>query len=366
MKFSCTKEAINEAVQTAAKAASAKSTIAALEGLLLDLSGGKLVITGYNLEIGIRTEIDVTSSDSGVTVINARMLCDVIRKLKNGVIEFEINDKGAHITQGEASLMIMVMDPKDYIPIPQPDMEDGFTLPQKTLKSMITQTRYACATVDTKPVLTGCLFELENGVLSVVAVDGIRIALRKEPVVSKDISFVVPPRTLDELTHLLSDDPDQNVTVSVERNQISFLIGKYTMISRLLDGDFLEYKKHLKIDGDRKAAVVSCREMQEVLDRSMLFLNDKNKAPLRCTFDGDKLNISVSTGLGKGEDAINIKYDGAPITIGFNAKFLMDAFKAADTDSVKVLLTSSNVSPVIIVPMDGEEFIFLLLPMRLK
>lgn len=196
--------------------------------------------------------------------------------------------------------------------------------------------------------------------------DGIRIALRREPVVSKDISFVVPPRTLDELVHLLSDDPDQNVTVSVERNQLSFLIGKYTMISRLLEGDFLEYKKHLVIGDDRKTAVVNCREMQEALDRSMLFLNEKNKAPLRCTFDGDKLNISVSTGLGKGDDVVNIKYDGTPITIGFNAKFLMDAFKAADSDSVKMLLTSSNVSPVIIVPMQGEEFIFLLLPMRLK
>lgn len=366
MKFSCTKETINEAVQTAAKAASVKSTIAVLEGLLLELSDSKLVITGYNLEIGIRTEIAVTSSDSGVTVINARMLCDVIRKLKNGVIEFDIDDKCAHIKQGDASLMIMVMDAKDYIPIPQPDMEGGFTLPQKTLKSMITQTRYACATVDTKPALTGCLFDLENGVLNVVAVDGIRIALRREPVVSEDIRFVVPPRTLDELTHLLSDDPDQNVTVSVERNQISFLIGNYTMISRLLDGEFLDYKKHLKIADDRNTAVVNCREMQEVLDRSMLFLNDKNKAPLRCMFDGDKLNISVSTGLGKGEDIVNIKYDGAPIQIGFNAKFLMDAFKAADTDSVKLLLTSSNVSPVIIVPMDGEEFTFLLLPMRLK
>ncbi|MGN0680209.1 MAG: DNA polymerase III subunit beta [Oscillospiraceae bacterium] len=366
MKFSCTKETISDAVQTAAKAASSKSTIAVLEGLLLELSEGKLVITGYNLEIGIRTEIAVTSTDSGVTVINARMLCDVIRKLKSGVIEFDIDDKCANISQGETKLMIMVMDPKEYIPIPQPDMDGGFTLPQKTLKSMITQTRYACATVDTKPALTGCLFELENGVLSVVAVDGIRIALRREPVASEDIRFVVPPRTLDELTHLLSDDEEQKVTVSVERNQISFLIGSYTMISRLLDGEFIDYKKHLKIGDDRTAAVVNCREILDVLDRSMLFLNDKNKAPLRCMFENDKLRISVSTGLGKSEDMVNITYGGTPISIGFNAKFLMDAFKAADTDSVKVLLTSSNVSPVIIVPMDGEEFTFLLLPMRLK
>lgn len=366
MKFGCTKEIINDAVQTAAKAASSKSTIAVLEGLLLELSEGKLVITGYNLEIGIRTEIEVESADSGVTVINARMLCDVVRKLRSGVIDFEIDDRCAYISQGETKLMMPVMDAKDYIPIPKPDMEGGFTLPQKVLKSMIVQTRYACATVDTKPALTGCLFELESGVLSVVAVDGIRIALRREPVASEDIRFLVPPRTLDELTRLLSDDEEQKVTVCVERNQISFRIGNYTMISRLLDGDFIDFRKHLNIGEDRVAAVVNCREMLDVLDRSMLFLNEKNKAPLRCAFENDKLRISVSTGLGKSDDAVDISYGGAPITIGFNAKFLMDAFRAAESDKVKVLIAPSNVSPVIIVPMDGEEFTFLLLPMRLK
>ncbi len=365
MKFRCSKDIIYTAVTTAAKAAAAKSTIAVLEGLLMELSGGTLVITGYNLEIGIRTEIPVTNGEDGVTVINARMLSELIRKMPNGDLDFEIEGSCAYIRSGATELMVMVMNAEDYIPIPQASSEDGFTLSQKTLKSMITQTKYACATTDTKPALTGCLFDIEDGILNVVAVDGIRIALRREPIKSENTKFVVPARTLEELIHLLSDEEDKQVTVTVERNQISFKIDSYTMISRLLDGDFLDYKKHLAFS-ENFVAQIKCRDIIDVLDRTMIFINEKNKAPVRCEFNGDTLSISCSTTLGKSNDKINISYNGSPIAIGFNAKFLLDAFRAADTDSVKLLLTSSAVSPVIIVPMEGEEFTFFLLPMRLK
>lgn len=365
MKFRTSKEIIYTAVITAAKAAAAKSAIAALEGLLMELNGNTLVITGYNLEIGIRTEITVTDGEDGVTVINARMLSELIRKMPNGELEFDIQPNCAYIRSGATELMVLVMNAQDYIPIPQASTEDGFTLPQKTLKSMITQTKYACAVTDTKPALTGCLFDLEDGVLNVVAVDGIRIALRREPVKSENIRFVVPARTLEELVHLLSDEEDKQVTVTVERNQISFKIESYTMISRLLDGDFLDYNKHLAFK-ENFVAEVKCRDIIDVLERSMIFINEKNKAPVRCEFNGDSLNISCSTTLGKSSDKINISYNGTPLTIGFNAKFLLDAFRATDADKVKVLLASTAVSPVIIVPMEGEDFKFFLLPMRLK
>lgn len=365
MKFSCSKEIILSAVSIAAKAASAKSSIPALEGLLLELEGDNLSITGYNLEIGIKTNIPVTNVESGVAVINAKMLSDVIRKMPSGVIEIDVNNNCAYIRQGVTELMVMCIAGEEYPPIPQANLEGGFTLAQKTLKSMITQTRYACATIDTKPALTGCLFEVSEGILSVVAVDGIRIALRKEPIKCEDMSFIVPPRTLDELVHLMSDEEDKMITVAVERNQISFKIDNYTMISRLITGEYLDYKKHLGLN-ETFVAKVKCRDIIDVLDRAMLFLNDKNKSPLRCEFNGDELNITCSTTLGKINDKINISYNGSPITIGFNTKFLLEAFKATDCDTVNVLLTSSSVSPVMIVPVEGEEFKFFLLPMRLK
>ncbi len=368
MKFNCLKETIYTAVTTAGKAASAKSTIEALEGLLLELKGGELTITGYNLEIGISTKIPVTNvgGDDGAVVINAKMLSELIRKMPSGELSFEVTDNCAFIRQGATELMTMILNAADYIPIPQPsDDEEGFTLPQKTLKSMIMQTKYACATTDTKPALTGCMFEIEDGILNVAAVDGMRIALRQEPVKSENRKFVVPPRTLEELIHLLSDEEDKQVTVIAERNQLSFRIDEYTMISRLLDGDFIDYKKHLAFNGEYTAEI-KCRDIIDVLDRAMIFINEKNKAPIRCEFNGDSLSVSCSTTLGKINDKINISYNGTPFSIGFNARFLIEAFRATDSDSVKIKLSSSATAPILIVPMDGKEFTFFLLPMRLK
>lgn len=366
MKFSCTKDVILDAVMTTSKAASSKSTIAALEGVLMELDDNVLTITGYNLDIGIRTEITVENGENGCTVINARMLSDIIRKMPSGTLSFDIGENNmANIVNGVSELSVMCMRADEYPPVPQANVENGFTLPQKTLKSMIIQTKYACAVTDTKPALTGCLFDISEGTLNVVAVDGIRIALRREPMNYNDTKFIVPARTLDELIHLLSDENDKNVTVSIEKNQISFEVGSYTMISRLINGEFMEYRKHLECT-DTVFAEIKCREIIEVIERAMLFINEKNKAPIRCEFNGDYLTVSCSTVLGKINDRISIKYNGEPITIGFNAKFLLEAFKAADTDSVKLILTGAAVSPVIIVPMESREFTFLLLPMRLK
>lgn len=367
MKFSCDKSIILEAVTTTSKAAASKSTIAALEGVLMELNEGLLSITGYNLEIGIRTEIAVQGEVNGSTVVNARMLCDIIRKMPTTVINFDIEDgKMATISAGRTEMSVMCMRADEYPPVPQASGEQGFSIAQKTLKNMIIQTKYACAVVnDTKPALTGCMFEICDNVLNVVGVDGIRIALRREPMNYENIQFIVPAKTLEELIHLLSDEDDKTITICIDKNQITFKIDNYTMISRLINGEFLDYKKHLEYN-ETVFAEINCREIIEVLDRSMLFINEKNKTSLRCEFSGDSLNISCKTALGKINDTINIKYNGEPIAIGFNARFLLEAFKAAEGDTVKMVLTSSAVAPVFIVPMEGRDFTFLLLPMRLK
>ena len=365
MKFSCNRESILNAVLTTSKAAASKSTISALEGLLLELSGNVLTVTGYNLDIGIKTEVTVSGSEDGAAVINAKMIGDVIRKMPSGEITLTNTGSVAKIESRETSLELLSMNAEDYPDVPSVNPEKSFSLPQKLLKSMINQTKYACAVTDTKPALMGCKFEIDNNMLNVVAVDGIRIALRQEPVAAENIEFIVPLKTLDELVHILSDETDKDVTICIDKNQISFDVEGYIMISRLIDGEFIAYKKHLSITGDTYAEV-NVREIMEMLDRSMLVINEKSKCPIRCDFNGDTLAMSCSTAVGKISDKINIKYNGAPTSIGFNAKYLFDAFKACETDTAKIILTASAVAPILIVPMEGSSFTFLLLPMRLK
>lgn len=366
MKFSCPKDILLNAVLTTSKAAASKSTISALEGVLLRLEGDLLTITGYDLDIGIRTEIPVSGAEDGSTIVNAKIAGDIIRKMPSGEITFSCDPSNmAVIVNRDTEVSVMCMNAEDYPTVPSVNPETSFTMSQKLLKSMINQTKYACSLNDSKPALMGCKFEIDNNMLNVVAVDGIRIALRQEPVVYDNIEFIVPLKSLEELTHILSDESDKEVTLCIDKNQISFEVGSYTMISRLIDGEFISYKKHL--EGERPiCAEVNCREVIEMLDRCMLIINEKNKCPVRCEFADDSLSMSCTTALGKVSDKIAIKYNGDPIVIGFNAKYLMDAFKAADTDMVKMEMTQSSVSPIIIVPMEGREFTFLLLPMRLK
>ncbi len=366
MKFTCDKEIILGVIQTTSKAAASKSTISALEGILLELSDGILKVTGYNLEIGISTEVPITDAENGNVVLNAKMAGDIIRKMPAGNLEFIIDDSMlCTIRNKHTEFSVMGMSADEYPSVPKVNPQTGFSMPQKTLKSMIIQTKYACSVSDTKPVFTGCKFEITDNVLNVVAVDGVRIALRQEPVVYDNIDFIVPAKTLEELTHILSDDNEKTVTLCIDKNQISFQTENYTMISRLIDGEFIPYKNHLVYNGSSYAEV-NCREIIDMLDRATLIINEKNKAPIRCEFTDGMLSMSCATALGKISDKIAVKYGGNPLTVGFNAKYLLEAFRACDTDTARVALTESSVAPILILPMEGNEFTFMLLPMRLK
>ena len=371
MKFSCNKDVFLEAVVTTSKAASAKSTIPALEGLLLELDNSVLSLTGYNLEIGIRTTIQVESEEKGSIVINAKRLCDIIRKMPSGTIEIVIEENRSATIKAKAGMnmtemSIMCMVAEEYPQVPQANVGNGFTMQQKTLKSMITQTKYACAVTDTKPVFTGCLFEIQDNILNVVAMDGLRIAVRQEPLNYENCSFIVPAKSLDQLSHLLSDEDDKNIKISIEKNQISFEFGKYTMISRLLNGEFIDFHKYIKHNDNSMFVEINCSDMISSLERGMLVINEKVKLPLRCEFTSDTLTLSCTTVLGSYNDQINIKYSGEPFTIGLNTKFLLDAFKASESSDVKFIMTGKSIEPVLVVPKEGSEFTFLIMPMRLK
>lgn len=366
MKFSCNKDIFLEAIVTTSKAASAKSTIPALEGLLLELEDNRLSLTGYNLEIGIKTTIGIENGENGNIVINAKRLCEIVRKMPSGALDIIIEDNNsASIKSGRTKMSIMCMNAEEYPQVPQANVENGFAMQQKTLKSMITQTKYACAVTDTKPVFTGCLFEVQDNILSVVGMDGMRIAVRQEPLSHENTKFIVPSKSLDELSRLLTDEDDKNITISLEKNQISFQFGEYTMISRLISGEFLDFHKYIKHD-DSLFVEINCSDMINTLERGMLVISDKIKLPLRCEFSSDTLTLSCTTALGSYNDQINIKYSGEPFTIGLNTKLLLDAFKASESSDVKFIMTGKSIEPVLIVPKEGSEFTFLIMPMRLK
>ncbi len=366
MKFSCPKDIILSAVQTTSKAAASKTTIPALEGILFELEGNELSLTGYNLEIGIKTSIVVTGEESGSIIINARFACEVIRKMPTGDIIFECDSNNkASISCKDTKMELICMSADEYPNIPKVVSDKSVSVSQKMLKNMLSQTKYAVAVTDSKPALMGCKFEIENNVLNIVASDGVRLALREENIEQNDdISFIIPLKTVEELIHILADSDDKRVEMCIDKNQISFSVDDYVMISRLIDGEFVKHKNHINV-AYTNYAEINVRDILEMLDRTMLILNDKNKTPIRCTLEEGVLYMSCSTSLGTIDDRMPVKYDGESITVGINAKYMMDAIKACDTDCVKLVIMKAN-TPIFVKPMDGNSFTHLVMPMHLK
>ena len=366
MKFSCEKALLLSAVSTTSRAVAAKSSITALEGILVE-AGSQLRLTGYNLETGIRTTVPAEIKEKGSLVLAARLFGEIIRKMPDDMVIFTAENYMVNIKCGMSEFNILGTAPEEFPALPTVDQVNGLTLPQSTLRSMIAQTLFAVSDNESRPVHTGSLFEVYESGLTVVSVDGYRLALRHEKVEQHQgelpFSFVVPGSALSEVEKICSGE--ESITIRQGARPIMFQTGDTVLVCRRLEGDFLAYKKaiprnnSIKIEGDTRTLLQS-------IERVSLIISDKLKSPLRCVFGDGMLSISTKTGIGDAADQCPITGDGQGLEIGFNNKYLMDALKAAPADRLRLEFTS-GVAPCVILPAEGEEnFIYMVLPVRLK
>jgi DNA polymerase-3 subunit beta len=257
------------------------------------------------------------------------------------------------------------MSADEYPAIPDYDSGDNFTMEQALLKNMINQTIYAVAVTDNKPILTGELFDISNYNFNLVAIDGFRLAVRTEKLdTDNHYHFVVKSKALSEVSKLLKDDDDMKVTVHVSKKHVTFEISGYMVISRLLEGEFHNYKGSIPSNHSTEI-FLNTKDLIGSLERCMLLINDKNKAPVKCIFNNGQVKISCSTSIGKLSDEFDIDLTGPMVEIGFNCRYLLDALKASESDKVKLQL-NGGLSPMKILPMEGDAYTFLVLPVRLK
>ena len=367
MRFSCEKALLQAAINTASRAVSAKSSIPALEGLLLQ-AGPALTVSGYNMQTGIRTKVAADLSEEGELVVNARLFGDIIRRMPDDVVTFATDSKGnIRLTCGDASFDIASLDAADYPELPEVEDEFSFTIQQRLLREMISQTLFAVSTNEARPVHTGSLFELDGQGLTVVSVDGFRLALRREPVQRIDggaFRFVAPGAALSEVEKICADTDDK-AEVTLGNRHLLFEIGDTQLICRRLEGEFLDYKNAIP----RKnpiALTVDTKRMIESIDRVSVVISEKLKSPVKCHFSYNKVTMTAKTGAGEAKDVCPVEGDGEDLEIGFNNRYLSDALKNAPADTVKMEL-NTGISPAIIVPTEGEEnFLYMVLPVRLK
>ena len=367
MKFSCEKALLQAAISTTSRAVSPKSSIPALEGILLE-AGSDLRLTGYNLETGIRTIVPADIREEGTLVLGARLFGEIVRKLPDDIVTFQSENYMVNIKCGMSEFNILGTDPEEFPELPTVEYQNSLILPQARLKAMISQTLFAVSDNESRPIHTGSLFEVDSEGLTIVSVDGYRLALRHESIDKKEgaetFSFVVPGAALSEVEKICSD-VDEPASVTQGARHVMFKVGDTMLVSRRLEGEFLAYRQAIPrnntihVEGDTRALLSS-------IDRVSLIISDKLKSPLRCVFDSNLLKISTKTAIGDAYDECPLSGDGGGLEIGFNNKYLMDALKAAPADKVRLELTT-GVSPCVILPTEGEEnFLYMVLPVRLK
>ena len=367
MRFTCEKNMLVMGLNITGRTVAQKSALSAIEGILCRAGDG-LSLTGYNMETAITYLIEAEVSDVGECVLPAKLFGDIIRRLPEGLVTVVVDENyKVSIRSGYASFTISAESADDYPELP--DVGDGksIRIPQSALKELIGGTIFAVSENQGRPIHTGVKFEVADDTVSAIAVDGFRLARRTyhcEDATGRTLSFVVPAQGLKEVEKILQDG-DEDVAFTLGSKHILFQIGNATLICRLLDGEFLDWRKVVPTDCPVKL-VANVYDLSSSIERVGLIVSEKYKSPVRCVFTNQELLLKTNTTIGAAEDRCTIAGDGKELEIGFNVRYLADALRAVPTEEVCLELTNS-LSPIVLTPVDEkQDFAYMVLPVRIK
>lgn len=367
MKFTCEKALLVSAISVASRTVAPKSAIPSLEGLLVK-AGVKVMLTGYNLETGITVGVPADIAEPGECIMPARLFFDIIRKLPDDEVTVSVDESfRVSIRGGLSSFTITAMTAEDYPELPDVESEKGIPVPQRELREMISGTIFSASENMARPIHTGCLFEIADESVTVVAVDGYRLALRRyipEQPLERTVKFVAPAAALKEVEKIL-DDTDDPAVIYLGTKHILFMIGDATLVCRILEGEFLDWRRVLPQNNPIKVAA-NVREVTDSIERVSLVISEKIKSPVRCTFGHNTADFRTTSTIGEAHDMCSTAGDGKDLEIGFNSRYLLDALRAVPTPEVSLELIN-GLSPIVLNPCDGSgKFSYMVLPVRLK
>ena len=370
MKLVCEKDVILKAINSVTKAVASKTTMPILEGILIQTNDKEVKFTTYDLEIGIEYIMECTVEEQGATVVNAIMFSEIIRKLPDAEIHIELNENNLLVIECEGSLYkLATMNPTEFPELPQINIENSIEIEQNALKDMIRKTIFAVSTEENRPIFTGCLFEITNNKLNLVAVDGFRLAWKSRFLQTKinDFTAVIPGRTLNEINKIILDSFD-TIKIGVAKNQALFEMENCKIVTRLLDGEFLNYSSVIPENWEtrirvNKDVIQNCFERISLISSSSI--EKEKKYPVKVMIDIGKVTISCTNQTGDAKEEIYVSTEGKNLEAGFNPKYFLDALRAIDDEEVFIDFGTS-ISPCIIRPVDEGDYIYMILPIRLK
>lgn len=370
MKILCYKDTILKAINSVVKAVASKTTMPILEGILIQTNDEEIKLTTYDLEIGIEYIMKCEVKEQGSVVVNAIMFSEIIRKLPDSEISITVNNDNLLVIECEGSLYkLTTMNPEEFPELPKIEIENSIELEQGLLKNMIRKTIFAVSSEENRPIFTGCLFEVENNKLNLVAVDGFRLALRGTYLQSKSNNFsaVIPGKTLNEVNKILLDT-FENVKIGISKNQALFEMDNCKVVTRILDGEFLNYRTVIPNNWETRIKV-NKNNLQNSFERISLIaastVEKEKKYPVKVSVDIGKITISCTNQTGDAKEELFVSSEGKNIEAGFNPRYFLDSLKAIDEEEIYVEF-GSNISPCLVKSVENNDYIYMILPIRLK
>ena len=367
MRFTCEKNMLVTGLNITSRTVAQKSNLSVIEGILC-CAGSGLMLTGYNMETAITFSIDAEVNDPGKCILPAKLFGDIVRRLPEGPVTVVVDDNfKVSIRAGYASFTISAESAEDYPELPDVSSGRSITIPQTALKELIGGTIFAVSENQGRLIHTGVKFEVEDSAISAIAVDGFRLARRTyhtDAAAGRTMSFVVPAQGLKEVEKIVSDS-DEDVAFVLGQKHILFQIGNATLVCRLLEGDFLDWRRVVPTNCPIKL-VANVGELASSIDRVGLIVSEKYKSPVRCVFGNQVVNLRTSTTIGAAEDQCSLAGDGKELEIGFNVRYLADALRAVPSEEVVLELTN-GLSPIVLTPAEEKyDYSYMVLPVRIK
>ena len=383
MKLILNRQQILSAVSPLMIAASGKSTLSAIDGILIEAKHPDIcTFTAYDHEKGVRTTIETKVVEEGTYIVNAQKFIATMRVMDGEEVTFTVDSQlCAMFVSGRSSHKMNALPGEDFPDLPMLESERGFSLTCGTLREMLTKTRYAMGVNDQRPVLNGCFFEVEDNTLMLVACDSFKLAKCRLTAEVKNNNkdgsdlryrFIVPVKTVNELYKLITGDAEKEMNIHMTRRHIIFHIDNVIFFSRLVDGEYIDYDRII-IRQHKVFATLNRDVLLAALDRAALITEERVAGSVRShvklQFEGGLLKVMASSAAGSTYDEIEIEHEGADILIAFNNRYLIDSVRACEAETVRIAL-SSPLTSVNIEPAEGgseaSEDLFMLLPVRMK
>ena len=364
MKIICSKSNLSKGVNIALKAVPSKTTMPILECILIDATANQIKFVTNDMELGIETMVDGTISEKGMIALDAKIFSEIIRKLPDNDVTIQTDDKlNTLITCEKAKFNIPGKSGEDFVYLPMIERDASITLSQFTLKEMIRQTIISIAVNENNKLMTVELFEIKDNYLKIVSLDGHRIAIRRMELAKdyEDRKIIVPGKTLNEISKILSGEVDDQVTIYFTKNHILFEFDQTLVLSRLIEGEYFRIDQMLSSDYETKLKI-NKKEFLSCIDRATLLVREGDKKPIIINITDTSMVLTIDSAMGSMDEEIDIVKEGKDILIGFNPKFLIDALRVIDDEEITIYLV--NPKAPCFIKDDKGSYTYLILPVN--